>query len=485
MRRAICVGALGMGLWACGSSRTPPSDGGAHDSAASVVAAGDGSSPGAVDGGAADSPGPPVDGSAADALGDGATPDADFDAPPGPGNVAGRVVGPVGNGLADVPVIVAGQRTQTDSMGRFTASVAGPYELVVAYAAANGNRAVVIEGLTRSDPVVVVAAKGAPSGTVMMTGTLQGSYVSPQPSNMSTGVDAFSSDLSVLLQEQTPTGSPFHWPLAWGGPSQGTLDIVALQYASDGGVATSFSGFASVKQAVSDGQSLSIPLPLAPVTLSTLSGTATPANGFTIGTFSLAVHGSADPYSADRLDFSSQEVISKSPVSFSLPVPDLGPEFGITLFVDTTNSSSQATSSAYVANATSPVDVKLLPASVITSPLPSGMLGSPSQATGITMSTPFSWTSVPNATYRVSFTPSGAAVATLDIYTNSTSITLPDLSAVAMPWMSGATYDWRVDTFSPCTVDDAATFLGRLTQFPFTAQYPFTTVSAGGQFVVQ
>ena len=72
LRRAVYVGALGMGLWACGSSRTtpssPPSDGGAHDSAGSVDPGRDGSSPGAVDGGAPDSPGPPVDGSAADAL---------------------------------------------------------------------------------------------------------------------------------------------------------------------------------------------------------------------------------------------------------------------------------------------------------------------------------------------------------------------------------------------------------------------------------
>lgn len=76
---------------------------------------------------------------------------------------------------------------------------------------------------------------------------------------------------------------------------------------------------------------------------------------------------------------------------------------------------------------------------------PAGMTGPVANATLVTTSTPFDFTTTPNQVYQVTFSNS---TATFFYYTTAPSITIPNVSEMALP-TGGASYTWTVSGYGP------------------------------------
>jgi hypothetical protein len=76
-------------------------------------------------------------------------------------------------------------------------------------------------------------------------------------------------------------------------------------------------------------------------------------------------------------------------------------------------------------------------------------------ATGVTVTTPFDWTSFPNGVSE--FHAQSASGPTFYIFTSASTVNLPDLSAAGLPLPASTDYTWSIVAYSPITVDLIAT----------------------------
>lgn len=390
--------------------------------------------------------------------------------PPGGATVTGTVIGRYGEGVPVVPVAVEGHpAVLTDAAGRFRVEgVSVPYTIVLVLEL--GQRARVIRGLTRLDPIFRIEG---PVGTrsAALAGTTSGGVGFPSPPDHFTAFryDTTASSVPGSGSVDTATGAWSVPVLRWDGASSTRAQLVVLQvHLNASGLVDDFTGLATLDVPVGDGDSLSgLTFQLEAVDTVLVGGTVDVPPGYTlVGKIIYLRHTSGVfwPLPADD-----------GPLNpFSLATVGV-PDVSTTLLV------SLATPHGGGVVVVLP-DVPV-PASNLSIDVPSEttLLSPNDGAVGALHETLFTVSPDVDRVYEFTWEPQGVGPE-IELLTNDPVATPPDLTPYGLPVPSGEIYHWHCKVEGPgITVDDLAAGLdGDPAEigggfFQFTGVRPFTT----------
>jgi hypothetical protein len=287
-------------------------------------------------------------------------------------------------------------------------------------------------GLTRADPTLTAFFFVSSNRMAGLSGTITGGTF-PEPPGYSTTLIFDSPQIVHGLGD--PTSGSYSATIKWPGASTTTGTLYALQVHTDGGVPADYPGFGMLSGVtLTDTSSLGGQnVALNAVTSGALSGSATAPPGYSI------LYKSIDLQVASNL---SLNVLFDPTANgtFGYVTPAVS---NTTLTVTAAASSALGEFSAVIkagqsANA-SGLTFAIPAAPVLTAP--------PDAGTGVTLTTPFTWTTYPGAVYEFQTRSSGGL--TFYILTASTTATLPDLSAYGFPIPSTTDFSWFVVALAP------------------------------------
>lgn len=354
--------------------------------------------------------------------------------------VTGKVLDGFGLPGAFLPVLVGNKVTSSDASGNFSVTgVTSPYQLVVLQPAQK--YAQVYQGVTRTDPIIVVfqAATNIKKAKITVnfsgTGTGTGLMDVANPVNANGAVSG-----SVAIP-----GTSYSTDLQWTGPSSFEGSVCAMLYSSTNNVATAISAYGEQDRVfVQDAQPASASVTMAPVTTKTISGSVTVPAGFVVNAKTLAfVCGSKAQRPSYPFTF---DMGSASSFSYVTPV--------LTNLLQMSASAKKGDASLYtqqfgLAPDASGVNLVL--------PAPIELALPENNALGINpVTAKFSWSLSSLGANQVSFTPTVQGPLVFSIYTSSTSVSLPDLSALGYAFPKGVNYKWSANAASNVpSVNDA------------------------------
>jgi hypothetical protein len=363
--------------------------------------------------------------------------------------VSGTVIDQFGTIAAGETILITSGTfsgsTVSAADGTFSiAHVPTPYTATVLDS--GGTLAVQYIGLTRADPSLVDFATIAQTLTSTVSGGFTGGSF-PEPAGNATAV-LFASPQTNLESSHLSVpaaGSTFSGSVNWMGPTMTTGTLYALEAHTVSDFPADYPGYGTLPDVLlQDMGSISgRTIPMSPVTAGTLSGTITPAVGYTVAEKDLYLV--VAPGSVMELlgDMSSS-------ASFSYIAPAISGT-SLTLLTSTTSASAGAaivTTTGLTASSTG-VEVNVPAPSTLTLPVDS--------ATGVTTTTPFSWTNS-TAVYLLVFTSTSGP--SYYVFTTETTATLPDLSSAGLPLPASTVYSWELLSFGPNTSLDAAAVPG-------------------------
>jgi hypothetical protein len=371
---------------------------------------------------------------------------SDSDSSTGPGGtitVAGKVIGVGLQPLANSPVVIKGlPPTTTNASGLFSISgVTVPYDLTVAVSASK--LGITYRGLTRTDPTVInFLSSGPTTNSAAISGTISGGAGYPEPATRTSSVVLSSAEVSATTSPNSATGA-YSMTANWDGAATITTTLHALQWdKSAAGMPAAYNGYASKTgvTVTAGGTFASQNIALTAVSAQTISGTVTvpAALGLASKTMSLQFA----PKGAMPLGTESGAA-----TAFTYVVPMIT---GTTLSVSALASGAAGTSSATdagVAPGTNGIAITLLEPSALSLPV--------NAATGVTTSTPFTWTPVSGSIYILLLNGPAGQPDYL-VVTSTTTTTIPDLTDLGLGLPAGQSYTWNVITFGPFTSLDAA-----------------------------
>ena len=374
--------------------------------------------------------------------------------PAGPGGggtggtitVTGKVIGQNSQPQSGVPVIILGTTipsVNTDANGNFTISnVTTPYNIAVVDGADKAS--LVYKGLTRSDPTLVwpdIALGTARTAT--LSGTIYPASAFPEPATRRARIVFGSPEVAVGAIVNSNTGN-YSINATWYGPTTTTGTVYTLQWSFDAMTAlpTSYDGFGA-RSGISLLDATANPNgndTLSVVSSSTISGTVTPAAGYTLAAKSLSVafaNNASIPLATDNT----------AAGSFSFLTPSLN---GATIMIAGSATKSGNSSSAHkVGLSASATGVAL---SVPAAP----ELSLPIDATtGVTKSSQFSWSPVPNAVHLLVF-QGAAGLPRYLVLTTAASDSIPDMTTAGLGLPASTNYQWSVLALGPFSNLDAA-----------------------------
>jgi hypothetical protein len=382
--------------------------------------------------------------------------------PTGPGGaggvvtVSGKVIGSNGQPVAGVAVLVTGlPSVNTDANGAFTISgVSTPYSIAVV----NGTNstALVYRGLTRSDPTLYWP--GITTGTAhsaSASGTLVPWTAIPPGTQTTAAVSFVSTEASGSTAPNLSTGAYTVNVGPWYGASTtitGTLYALVWNYDASN-LPTAFTKFGKRSNvSLLDGTTN----PNQNDTLGTaqtgqITGTITLASGYTFnGRYLFAVFESKggipvlyDNSTVPNFTYNTPNV---SGASMSLQVAA----------TKATGGTVESYTSGLAVNATN-VAVTVPAAPELSLPV--------DNATGITTSSPFSWTPFTGGVQVLEFTPNVGGQPRFWVVTAASSDSIPNLASAGLPIPKAATYKWALEAVAPFSSVDAATGTGGLAQF--------------------
>jgi len=358
-----------------------------------------------------------------------------------PRAVNGRVTHSLGPNTAGVFVALAGPdgtftTTAIDAEGNFSfPSVPRSYDLVVV--APGAQIYTVFRGLTRLDPVLAAAGAplAAPANIATLSGTVSGGAFSPtQPALHTTRLSLESSNLFASLPAEATTDATGAYPamdLVWTAPATLTGTLHALQMVTDAsGVPTGYPGYGTLAGVgVTNGASQTRDVVLAPVDTVTFSGTAALPTGATLTRKTVAVQ----PGPVALLTV----LDGHTDPTLSLPLPNIaGATATVVLNVTGTFGDSVHLRTGLPLDSTG-----------LTFPIPDApeVIAPANGATGITLSTPFSWAPVSSGTRMVEFERRSGGLRIV-LVTTDTQTTLPDLSGLGLTLPRATLFDLRVYT---------------------------------------
>jgi hypothetical protein len=343
------------------------------------------------------------------------------------------------------------QSVTSDANGAFSVpNVPAPYAATILDS--GGRLAVQYQGLTRADPSLFALIAGTPPRTANVSGQLTGGTL-PLPSDYRATVEFVSpqtglanSPLLVL------TAGSFSGSVHWSGPATTTGTLYALEIHNDAGLPMDYPGYGTSSNVLLQdiGVLSDQNFALGTVTTSTLSGSATAPAGFTLAGKELffqpapgALFTIVDETSADA--------------SFSYTTPDVS-DATFTLLVlsrgMSTSEESILKKGGLAANATG-LNLTLQAPPTLSLPLNS--------ATGVTVTTPFSWANF-TGVYLLIFSGGGP---TYIVFTSATTATIPDLSSHGLSLPASTSYEWEVYGFGPATSTDSLAVPGGLLNLLF------------------
>jgi hypothetical protein len=366
--------------------------------------------------------------------------------------VNGTVTNANGQPLAAATVLITSgtfsQSAVSDANGAFSvAHVPTPYNATIIDTSGTETVAIQYQGLTTADPVLNdEAAAGSTNRTASLAGQITGGSF-PEASGYST-VLFFASPQVDSFGPTVATDGTFSGAVHWAGPTSTTGSLYALQAHTVAGLPVDFPGYGSLSNvALQDTGSVADQnVALSPVTTGTVSGTFTLPPGLTIFETTLFLV----PEPGVRLTF---VVDTSTAPTFSYTTPAISnANLTLGLLASGNEGTSTLRKAGLSANATGlALDVQPPP----TQTLPA------LNATGVTVATTFSWTGPPGV-YLLIVGPcgqcSGGATGPIFlVYTTTTTVTIPDLTAVGVTLPASTKYSWQVFAFGPGTsMDDFA-----------------------------
>jgi hypothetical protein len=357
---------------------------------------------------------------------------------PGTGTVSvtGKVIDDAGRAVQSAPIVITGKpATTTDANGSFTITdVPTPYDVTVILSA--NKTAIMYKGLTRADPTLYFTGASVPvPNSATIGGTISGGAGYPLPVNHT------SRTIFVATEEMastSPSGTTGVYSLAtsWNGTSTITGTLHAIQWETNGsGMPLTYKGYGTkTGVAITNGGSFAGQnIALTSATTAVVSGSVTVATGFTLSNKSMAL--TFNKFGAVHL-----ATDATSAASFSFNVPTIA---GASIQVAATAASGSLGTSAMVIKTTT--GTTGIAVAVPAAPQHSLPVNA---ATGVTITTPFSWTPVPGGVYIIRYDgPAGEP--DLYVVTATPSATIPDLSAQGLGLGASKTYSWSVYSFGP------------------------------------
>ena len=364
-------------------------------------------------------------------------------------DVAGRVVGLLGNGLTGLTVAIGDRTTTTGADGRFSIpGVTPPYDLAIVLSG-TPVMAGLYHGLTRPDPTLVflffVDSIGAKTGVI--SGTVSGGDPIPSDGEV-TGAVFASPEASGVVS----IGSrDYSLPLSWFGPATtiGTVHLLQWRTPMPGAPPTAYTAFGTVTAIrVTDGETVSVGNdPLYDPGAASISGTAVPPAGYQLFSKTL------------DLEFADDAILpiggeTNAETHFAFPVPR-----NITLTaVVTAAARLDGTGDTFrresgITRGATDVTIVLPTPAVPSTPVDGG--------TGVSTSTDFRWRPLAGGVHLAIFNGE-ATKPSFYVVTAEASTHIPDLPALGAALPSASRYSWFVVGYAPFASVDAYTGIGAL-----------------------
>ncbi len=300
--------------------------------------------------------------------------------------VTGKVISGSRLPISNAPVVITGRpATTTDANGGFTVTdVTAPYDLTVVSSKVSR----IYRGLSRSDPTIVISLGDIPPNNATVSGTISGGGSFPLPANRILNVSLSSPEVSVPASLNITAGTYTATPY-WVGGSTITVILRALQWDNNAaGMPTTFVGYgektgvAITAGGTFAGQNIA----MTNVSTQNISGTVIVPAALVLNSKSLSL---AFPNNGNM----TLGTEAGTATAFTYGVPAIT---GITLSVGALAGSGGATSIALKAGiAPGTTGITLTVPDLMALSLPVNA------ATGVTTTTPFSWTPLSSAIYQM------------------------------------------------------------------------------------
>jgi hypothetical protein len=364
--------------------------------------------------------------------------------------VTGKVLTYDGKAGSFLPVLIGTQTTTTDANGNFSVTpVTTPYDLVVLQAAKN--QAYVYQGLSRTNPIILVSGAGTYDSKTKVTFTSTNvDTTTPVPAGSFADGSVTCAGVDTRQVSCGITGSVFptvDQDISWAGTTGIFINAYALQVHKDSrNVVTNFLRFGRAEnELLQNGQPNTVSFALEPVQNRTIAGSITPPPGYTL--------------TARALGFKSGDQ-TLYPFSYELDNVGIASAFtwaspavpGMSLYLTGTAKKGEASVYAYLEDiAPDATGISL------TLPTPPEQLQPANNALGVTSATLFSWTPFAGGVHILSVYPLTPGPLTFTIYTAASEATIPDLSSLGYSLAKGVTYKWSVGGSAPfANLDDLA-----------------------------
>lgn len=352
-----------------------------------------------------------------------------------------------GTPLAHWPVQVGTSAlVLSDADGHFTATdVSPPYDVVIV--ASDPKGVVVYQGLTRTDPMLVVFGLFLPTRGTELAGQLKGATY-PESGTTRTLVQ-FAEREAYRIRTNASGDGTFRFRAMWSGETRTVGDLYALQYTHANGadIPLSYTGFVQSPGVTvnGDGDLLTIgALTMGPAPgAATVSGTVSLPAGYEITEKSVEMTANGNPALYLLRDGTDKTK------DFSYLVPTIA---GMKARVNVETRGPNGESSSFMKNAIDPgttgIHTGILPAPSIDLPA--------DQATGVTVTTPFSWSKFEGGVHLLTAFPANSGIGFI-VVTEKSTTTLEGITRVGFSLTPATTYGWQVVGIAPYASVDAFT----------------------------
>ena len=355
--------------------------------------------------------------------------------PPNSGTitVTGTVVDIDGQPAAGQTVLVTSgsfsQTVTTGSAGVFSVlMVPTPYNATVI----QSTQAVQYQGLTRTDPTLTAFFFVTDNRSASLAGSFSGGNYPESPGDQTQLV--FNSPQTTRSLGD-PTSGSYSKSIPWPGASTTTGTLYALQVHNIAGLPADYPGYGTLNAvSLTDMGSLTNQnITLQQVTPGSLSGSVSAPTGYTVFYKSVALQVAPSLSLSAIFD-------ATSTASFTYVTPNIS-NTSLTVTAAATGAAGEFSAVLMAGESAngSGLTFTIPPAPTLTAP--------PASSTGVTVSTPFVWTSYPNGIYE--FQATSTSGPTFYVLTAATTATLPDLSAAGLPLPATTSYSWSIIGLAP------------------------------------
>jgi Carboxypeptidase regulatory-like domain len=348
------------------------------------------------------------------------------------------------------------QSVLTDAKGSFSvANVPTPYDATVLDT--GSQLAIEFQGLTRADPTLFASTGLAFSRNATLDGQLSGGNY-PEPPGYSTAFLFSSPETQQAFNFQT--SASYSLSIGWSGAPSTTGSLYVLQIHSGAGpsmLPVDYPGYGTLSDvALHDQGTLGEQnIALAPVTQATLSGAANFPAGYSVDTKSFSLLLAPGVSIPLGYDFSAG-------ADFTYTTPSIpGTSVAIAATANSAAGEYIGVQKTGLANASGVV---------LSGPVAPSLSSPMDAATGVGVTTPFSWTAYAGGVHVLFFYLDAPSGLSFIVFTAATTATLPDLASLGFSLPASARYGWHLSALAPVTSVDAVA-APRFTQTLFAGDY--------------